>query len=196
MSTTTYPTPDEVAETLPSDAAKPPARAYTILLAFTVFLSAFLLFVVEPLFAKLILPWFGGSAAVWSTCLVFYQCALLLGYFYADITSRRLRPIQQSILHISLLLASILFLPIAPNSSWRPQGAGEPAWRILGVLTAYIGLPFVLLSATSPLAQVWYARRHSSEEPYHLFALSNLASMLALLSFPILIEPHIASHRE
>src|ERR1700681_3837011 len=105
MSTTICSAPTEVAETVPSQVAKHSARAHAILLAITVFLSAFLLFVVEPLFAKLILPWFGGSAAVWSTCLVFYQCALLLGYLYADITSRRLRPIQQSILHIALLLA-------------------------------------------------------------------------------------------
>jgi hypothetical protein len=196
MSVTTYPAPPEVAETPSSQAAKPSALAPTILLSVTVFLSAFLLFVVEPLFAKLILPSFGGSAAVWSTCLVFFQCALLLGYLYADITSRRLRPAQQSFLHIALLLASLLFLPMVLRSSWRPQDGGEPAWRILGLLTASIGLPFILLSATSPLMQVWYARRNSAKEPYHLFALSNFASMLALLSFPILIEPHIASHRQ
>jgi SAM-dependent methyltransferase len=170
--------------------------AHAILLSVTVFLSAFLLFIVEPLFAKLILPWFGGSAAVWSTCLVFFQCALLLGYLYADLTSRRLLPVQQSFLHIALLLASLLFLPIAPHSSWRPQQGSDPAWRILGLLTASIGLPFVLLSATSPLMQMWYARRNSTAEPYHLFALSNFASMLALLSFPLLIEPHIASHKQ
>jgi hypothetical protein len=189
--------PADVAAATPEQgAARNSTGAHAILLSVTVFLSAFLLFIVEPLFAKLILPWFGGSAAVWSTCLVFFQCALLLGYLYADITSRRLPPIQQSILHIALLLTSLLFLPIAPDSSWRPREGSEPAWRILGLLTASIGLPFVLLSATSPLMQMWYARRNSSAEPYHLFALSNFASMLALLSFPLLVEPHIASHKQ
>ena len=189
--------PPEVAAATPAQAAaRNSAHTHTILFAVTVFLSAFLLFLVEPLLAKLILPWFGGSAAVWSTCLVFFQCALLLGYLYADIISRRLSPVQQSFLHIALLLTSLLFLPIAADSSWRPHEGNEPAWRIFGLLTASIGLPFVLLSATSPLMQVWYARRNSSAEPYHLFALSNSASMLALLSFPLLIEPHIASHKQ
>jgi len=189
--------PAEVAAATPAQAvARNSTGAHAILLSATVFLSAFLLFIVEPLFAKLILPWFGGSAAVWSTCLVFFQCALLLGYLYADITSRRLPPVQQSFLHIALLLASLFFLTIAPHSSWRPQQGSDPAWRILGLLTASIGLPFVLLSATSPLMQMWYVRRNSAAEPYHLFALSNFASMLALLSFPLLIEPHIASHKQ
>ena len=167
-----------------------------LLLPVTIFLGASLLFLVEPLFAKLILPWFGGSAAVWATCLVFFQSALLLGYLYADVTTRRLTPARQSILHIALLLMSLFFLPIAPHASWRPQPGSDPAWKILGLLTVSIGLPFVLLSATSPLVQTWYARARSASEPYHLFALSNLASLLALLSFPFLIEPHIPSHRQ
>jgi hypothetical protein len=189
--------PAEAAAATPAHAAVwNSTRAHAILLSVTVSLSAFLLFSLEPLFAKLILPWFGGSAAVWSTCLVFFQCALLLGYLYADITSRRLSATQQSFLHIALLVASLLLLPIAPNPSWRPQEGSEPAWRILGLLTASIGLPFVLLSATSPLLQMWYTRRNSSAEPYHLFALSNFASMVALLSFPLLIEPNIGSHKQ
>jgi hypothetical protein len=188
--------PPEVSSATPAEPARNSARGHAILFSVTVFLGAFLLFLVEPLFAKLILPWFGGSAAVWSTCLVFFQCALLLGYLYADVTSRRLSPVQQSFLHIALLLACLLFLPITPHSSWRPQEGSDPAWRILGLLTVSIGLPFVLLSATSPLMQMWYARRNSGAEPYHLFALSNFASMLALLSFPLWIEPHVASHRQ
>jgi hypothetical protein len=173
-----------------------PSRLLTHLLPLTIFLGAFLLFLVEPLFGKLILPWFGGSAAVWATCLVFFQSALLLGYLYADVTARRLTPARQSILHVALLLVSLSFLPIAPHSSWRPPPGSDPSWRILGLLTASIGLPFVLLSATSPLVQTWYARARPASEPYHLFALSNLASLLALLSFPILIEPRIPSHRQ
>lgn len=133
---------------------------------------------------------------MWSTCLVFFQCALLLGYFYAGVTSRRLPPTQQSCLHIGLLLVSLLFLPVAPQASWKPHEGSDPALRILGLLASSIGLPFVLLSATSPLMQMWSARRHADRDPYTLFALSNAASLLALLSFPFLIEPRLASHRQ
>ena len=167
-----------------------------VLLPATTFVGAFLLFLLEPLFAKLILPWFGGSAAVWAVCLVFFQSALLLGYLYADITTRRLAPHHQSLLHIALLLASLAFLPVAAHSGWRPVAGSDPALRILGLLTVSIGLPFVLLSATSPLVQAWHTRARPSTEPYHLFALSNLASLVALLSFPLLIEPHVTSHRQ
>ena len=161
-----------------------------------VFLAAFLLFLIEPLFAKLILPHFGGAAAVWAACLVFFQCALLLGYLYADVTSRRLTPQRQAQLHIALLALGLLFLPIAPRFLQLQRAAGDPAAAILLLLTVSIGLPFVLLSATSPLVQAWYARATAQREPYHLFALSNLASLLALLSYPLLIEPHIAARRQ
>jgi hypothetical protein len=176
--------------------AHKPRLPHALVSSTTVFLSAFLLFLLEPLFAKMILPRFGGSAAVWSTCLVFFQCALLLGYFYADAMSRRLRPAQQSYVHIGLLLAGLLFLPIAARAFSRPQEGSDPAWRILWLLTSSIGLPFVLLSATSPLVQIWSARRHADRDPYTLFALSNAASLLALLSFPFLIEPRLASHKQ
>src|SRR5689334_16747493 len=172
------------------------ATSYALLLASTVFLGAFLLFLIEPLFAKLILPRFGGAAAVWAACLVFFQCALLLGYLYADLTSRRLTPPRQAQLHIALLLLSLLFLPIAPRFSESHRAGSDPASTILVLLSVSIGLPFVLLSATSPLAQIWYARGSAQREPYHLFALSNLASLLALLSYPLLIEPHVAAHRQ
>jgi len=167
-----------------------------LLLASTVFLGAFLLFLLEPLFAKLILPRFGGAAAVWAACLVFFQCALLLGYLYADLTSRRLAPVRQAQVHIVLLLLALLFLPIAPRFLQVQRAGGDPASTILLLLTVSIGLPFVLLSATSPLAQVWYARGSGQREPYHLFALSNLASLLALLSYPFLIEAHISAHQQ
>jgi hypothetical protein len=171
-------------------------KAHGLLFATTIFLGAFLLFLIEPLIAKLILPWFGGSAAVWATCLVFFQTALLLGYLYADAAIRRLSPKRQSVLHLSLLLVSLLWLPIAPQMFWRSHATVDPAWRILGLLTFSIGLPFLLLSSTSPLLQTWYARRASGRSPYHLFALSNLASLLALLSFPFLIEPRLSSHHQ
>jgi hypothetical protein len=171
-------------------------RWQRLLFAATIFLGAFLLFQIEPLFAKLILPWFGGSAAVWATCLVFFQTALLLGYLYADAAIRRLVPRRQSALHLSLLLVSLMWLPIAPQIFWRSHVQIDPAWRILSLLTFSIGLPFVLLSATSPLLQTWYARRAAGRSPYHLFALSNLASLLALLSFPFLIEPRLSSRHQ
>jgi hypothetical protein len=170
--------------------------SHRLLFASTIFLGAFLLFLIEPLVAKLILPWFGGSAAVWATCLVFFQTALLFGYLYADVAIRRLSPARQSVLHLAALLASLLWLPVAPEVFWRSHVQVDPAWRILGLLTFSIGLPFVLLSSTSPLLQTWYARRNSGRSPYHLFALSNLASLLALLSFPFLIEPGLSSRRQ
>ena len=171
-------------------------RPQRVLFAATIFLGAFLLFLIEPLIAKLILPWFGGSAAIWATCLVFFQSALLLGYLYADATIRRLSPRRQSALHLSLLLVSLLWLPIAPQVFWRSHANIDPAWRILGLLTFSIGMPFLLLSATGPLLQTWYARRAAGRSPYHLFALSNFASLLALLSFPILIEPRLSSRQQ
>lgn len=182
------------------ESSRPATRAagglLCVLLPFTIFLGAFLLFLLEPLFAKLILPRFGGSAAVWATCLVFFQCALLLGYVYADFTTRRLTAARQSILHIWLLLLSLAFLPLAPHPIFRSSEGNHPAAHIISVLAASIGLPFVLLSATSPLVQAWHARAKAGSEPYHLFALSNFASLLALLSFPFLIEPRFSSHQQ
>jgi SAM-dependent methyltransferase len=180
---------------IPGTDGAPPV-SLRVLFAATIFLGAFLLFLIEPLFAKLILPWFGGSAAIWATCLVFFQTALLLGYLYADAIIRRFVPRRQSALHIGLLLLSLLWLPVAPQVFWRSHVQIDPAWRILGLLSFSIGLPFVLLSATSPLLQTWYARRASGRSPYHLFALSNLASLLALLSFPFLIEPRLSSRQQ
>jgi SAM-dependent methyltransferase len=183
-------------------AAKPrPAASGTgsplpILLPLAIFLGAFLLFLLEPLFAKLIFPRFGGSAAVWATCLVFFQCALLLGYLYAYLITRRMTVRRQGFLHIALLVLSLCFLPIAPHAMIRSPGGDHPAAHILVVLSASIGLPFILLCATSPLIQAWHARSAAGSEPYYLFALSNFASLLALLSFPFLIEPRLSSHQQ
>jgi hypothetical protein len=154
----------------------------------TIFLSAFLLFLVQPIIAKQILPWFGGSAAVWTTCLVFFQSTLLAGYAYADIT-HRLGLKRQTILHIALLALSLLSLPILASEAWKPQGAEEPVARILLLLAVTIGLPYFLLSTTTPLLQAWYVRRFHAAVPYRLFALSNFASLLALLGFPVIFEP-------
>lgn len=161
------------------------------LYAATIFFSAFLLFLVQPLIAKQILPWFGGSSAVWTTCLVFFQSVLLAGYAYTDWTTRRLAPKKQAWLHIGLLVASLAVLPILADASWKPSGNEDPALRILGLLLVTIGLPYLLLSTTGPLVQAWFARTFSNAVPYRLFALSNLASMLALLSYPVAIEPWV-----
>ena len=172
--------------------ASPGARpASPTLYAATIFLSAFLLFLVQPIIAKLILPWFGGSAAVWITCLLFFQVALLVGYLYAHYLVRRLPPRLQSPLHLAVLGASLLVLPILPRGSWRPSGPEHPAWHILLLLAATIGLPYLALSSTSPLLQAWYAQSGGEPErlPYRLFALSNGGSMLALLGYPTLVEP-------
>jgi SAM-dependent methyltransferase len=160
-----------------------------LLSALTIFTSAFLLFLVQPIIAKQILPWFGGSAAVWTTCLVFFQAVLTAGYAYADIVVRKLAPRVQVRLHIALLIASLLLLPIIPGASWKPTGNENPSWLILGLLGVTIGLPYFLLSTTSPLVQSWFARAFPGRSPYRLFALSNLASMLALLGYPFLLEP-------
>jgi SAM-dependent methyltransferase len=164
-----------------------------ILYASAIFLGAFLLFLVQPIIAKQILPWFGGSAAVWATCMVFFQLALLAGYAYADFTTRRLTPRRQVILHVVLLAVSLLVLPITPDVSWKPAGEENPSWRILGLLTLTIGLPYFILSTTSPLLQAWFARRFHHAIPYRLFALSNLASLLALLAYPVMIEPWVTT---
>jgi hypothetical protein len=166
------------------------------LYAVTIFLSAFLLFQVQPLIAKMILPWFGGSAAVWSASMLFFQLLLLAGYAYAHVSIRFLRPRIQMLVHVALLLGSCALLPILPNPIWRPTQAGDPTARILLLLTATIGLPYFLLSSTSPLLQAWFVRRTGSEVPYRLFALSNFGSMLALVSFPFLVEPTLATRQQ
>ena len=166
------------------------------LFAVTIFASAFLLFLVQPVMAKQILPWFGGSATVWTTCLVFFQTALLLGYAYADFVVRRLAPRTAIRLHVALLVASVVVLPIVPGALWKPTGTENPSWLILGMLAATIGLPYFLLSTTSPLVQAWFARRFPGRSPYRLFALSNFASMLALVGYPFLLEPWVVTRAQ
>jgi hypothetical protein len=170
--------------------------------ALTIFLSAFLLFQVEPIAARFLVPWFGGSSAVWTTCLVFFQIALLLGYLYAHGLIRRARPRMQAVIHLSLLGVSALVavaLHLTPLAAWKPAGGGDPTGRILGLLALTVGLPFLTLATTGPLLQAWYAeaaaRRGVTEAyPYRLYSLSNLGSMLALLSYPTLVEPLLPLH--
>jgi SAM-dependent methyltransferase len=167
-----------------------------LIYAATIFVSAFLLFLVQPVIAKQILPWFGGTAAVWTTCLVFFQSALLAGYFYSDWTTRHLKPRTQAIVHIVLILVALALMPIIPAVSWKPAGDEEPSLRIILLLTVTIGLPYFLLSTTSPLIQAWYAKSYPGKSPYRLFALSNLASMIALLGYPFFFEPNITTRNQ
>jgi hypothetical protein len=160
-----------------------------LLYALTTSLSAFLLFSVQPLIAKQIVPWFGGTSAVWTLCLVFFQSLLTAGYAYGDWTTRRLGARTQAALHLGLLALSLMSLPIVVGDRWKPAGGEDPSWRILGLLGATIGIPYFLLSTTSPLVQAWFARRFPESAVYRLFALSNLASLAALVSYPFVIEP-------
>lgn len=159
--------------------------------AIVITLSAFLIFLVQPLIAKQILPWFGGSAAVWTTCMVFFQTALLAGYAYADWAPRRFGVRRQARIHAILVALSVVALPITVSAAWKPEDGSGAILRILALLAATIGLPYVVLSATSPLVQTWFARVHPQRDPYRLFALSNTASLAALLCYPFLVEPRL-----
>ncbi len=156
--------------------------------AATIFVSAFLLFLVQPLIARNILPWFGGSPSVWTTCMLFFQVTLLAGYAYADFVTRWLTRRNQVILHSILLVAAMALLPIVPRESWKPTEAEQPVPQILGLLLTTIGLPYFLLSTTGPLVQAWFAANFPGRSPYRLYALSNAGSLLALISYPFVFE--------
>ena len=156
--------------------------------AFTIFAGAFLLFAVQPLVGKYILPWFGGGPGVWATCLLFFQTVLLGGYIYAHLSATRLRPRGQAMLHVGLIVAALLLLPITPAVHWKPHGGEEPIWRILLLLTATVGLPYFVLSATGPLMQQWFGQTNPRLSPYRLYALSNAGSLIALLAYPFYFE--------
>src|SRR5580704_14220340 len=161
----------------------------------TLFLSAFLLFVVEPMAAKQLLPTLGGSSAVWTTCLVFFSVMLLLGYLYAHWISTNFKPLRQAIIHIALLTAALLTLGVHVRPG--PSAVSyHPALTVFRVLATVIGLPYLALSATTPLLTAWYAGSFGSDSPYRLFALSNLASLLALGSYPLLIEPGLTMRQQ
>jgi hypothetical protein len=162
-----------------------------LLYAATIFLSSFLLFLVEPIAAKQLLPILGGSSAVWLTCLVFFQITLLLGYLYAHWVAQRAGSAGRA--HLAVIAAALVTLSL-PH--FIPANAGRPVLTIFLALTRSIGLPFLLLASTSPLLQVWLARSESSAVPYRLFALSNVGSLLALFLYPILIEPNFTLHHQ
>jgi len=164
--------------------------------ALTIFTGAFLLFQVQPLIGKYILPWFGGSPGVWTTCMLFFQLLLLGGYAYAHFSTKWLKPKYQAVLHLVLLALALALLPITPAASWKPQVAGDPTWRILALLTVNLGLPYFVLSATGPLMQQWFSQTNPGRSPYRLYALSNVGSLLALLSYPFFFEPALSRHAQ
>src|SRR5215469_12395130 len=158
--------------------------------ALTIFFGAFLLFQVQPVIGKYILPWFGGGPGVWTTCMLFFQVVLLVGYAYAHFSSTLLKPRAQAILHLILLAAALAFIPITPNETWKPSDSLHPIPRILALLAVNLGLPYFVLSSTGPLLQQWFSRAHPGRSPYRLYALSNAGSLLALLSYPFFFETH------
>ncbi len=167
-----------------------------LLYALTIVAGAFLLFQIQPMLARSILPWFGGAAAVWTTCLLFFQVVLLFGYLYAHALVRYFKPRTQMLVHIAWLSVSALALPVYPSAKWKPGGHEDPVLGILVVLTATVGLPYFLLSTTGPLLQAWYARRFQDPMPYRLCALSNAGSMFALVSYPALFEPVFTAQQQ
>ena len=165
--------------------------------AFSVLFSAFLLFQIQPMIGKFILPWFGGTPTVWSTVLLFFQALLTAGYAYAYWLLGRLRDRLQGLVHLVLLGVSVGLLllaaltwpsPLTPDATWRPQGNALPVWGIFRVLAVSVGIPYFLLSSNSTLMQAWFSRDDRSQTPYRLYALSNIGSLVALISYPILFE--------
>ncbi len=166
--------------------------------AATIFLSAFLLFQVQPLVSKHILPWFGGSPAVWTTCMLFFQLLLLGGYAYAHLVGTRLGQRRQVVVHLAVLGAAVialplLFLPLCLGGSWKPTSPDSPMWKIAWLLAATVGLPFFALSSTSPLLQKWFTLARPQGAVYRLYALSNVGSLLALVTFPVVMEPLLSA---
>ncbi|MCF7958085.1 MAG: fused MFS/spermidine synthase [Phycisphaerae bacterium] len=159
--------------------------------ALTIFMGAFLLFQIQPLIGKFILPWFGGSPEVWTTCMLFFQVLLLGGYAYAHLLVTYVPPRGQAVVHIGLIIAAILMLPITPDVGWRPVNNGNPTWPILVILARSIGLPYFVLSSTGPLIQRWFSQTRPGQSPYWLYALSNTGSLLALVTFPFIVEPFL-----
>ncbi len=173
-----------------------PSRLASPLLLFgsAIFLSAWLLFQVQPMFAKMALPLLGGAPAVWNTALVFFQAALLLGYVYAHFLGTRLPLKAQVGVHLAVLAVAFLFLPVAIGDAWRAPPESAPVPWLIALLAVSVGLPFFALSATSPLLQRWFGEtsHDSARDPYFLYGASNIGSLLALVAYPLLLEPSLA----
>jgi len=184
------------APTRDADPASAAARGAAIpagvaLFVATTFASAFLIFLVQPLVAKRIVPWFGGVPAVWSLCLAFYQTTLFAGYAYAYLLIARANPRVQLLLHAAAVGAAVFVLPVLPGDAWRPDGSGDPSAKIVAMLVANVALPFFVLAATGPLVAVWFSRRYPGRSPYPLYAVSNLGSLVALVVYPFALEPRL-----
>lgn len=152
-------------------------------------LGAFLVFQVQPVISKCVLPWFGGTPAVWTTCMLFFQLLLFGGYLYAHCLRTLFRPSLQVTIHLTLLSAAVLLLPIQPSDAWKPSGSESPTVYLLWMLLAHVGLPYFVLSSTGPLVQAWLSYQDNSDRVYRLYALSNAGSLAALLSYPFIVEP-------
>ncbi len=176
-----------------SDNAKRSNYAGVVFFACATFTSAFLLFQVQPLIGKYILPWFGGTPAVWTTCMLVFQVLLFAGYAYAHFTTQCLSVRGQALLHLVLLALALSLLPITPDAAWKPEPANSPALRIILLTTCTVGLPYFLLSSTGPLLQRWFSRAYAGISPYRLYALSNVGSLLALLTYPIFFETNFTT---
>ncbi|MBN9435808.1 fused MFS/spermidine synthase [Bosea sp. (in: a-proteobacteria)] len=172
------------------------SRAIAALYGATMGLAGFLLFQVQPVMAKYILPWFGGSAATWIVCMLFFQLALLAGYAYVYVVTRPLSLAWQVLLQITLLAAVLLLLPITPSDGWKPMASGDPTWRIILLLAASVGAPYALLATTSPMLQRWLAQLPGQIEVSRLFAVSNFGSFLGLLSYPFIFERTLSSQEQ
>lgn len=165
-------------------------------LAGTVFLSAFLLFQVQPLISKAILPWFGGSPSVWTTCMIFFQSLLVAGYAYAHFLNRSHNRWRNFLIHTTLLVAAAFALPVVPEVTWKPTDGQQPVVRILLLLAATVGLPYLMLASSGPLLQTWFSQLFPNRSPYRLYALSNAGSLLALLTYPWFVETSLSLQQQ
>ena len=173
-----------------SDSRLPLRLAILVLFGLTIFVSAFLLFQVQPMVSKAILPWFGGGPAVWTAAMLFFQCVLFGGYLYAHAVGSIGSPKREAIVHLTLLaVAAVLARGVVPDASLRPDGDAAPVAQIVWILAVSVGLPYFCLASTGPLLQHWFARGGVGGSVYRLYALSNVGSLLALLSFPYVFEP-------
>src|SRR6185503_10731170 len=172
-----------------------------LLFATSIFLSAFLLFQIQPMIGKFILPWFGGTPAVWSTLMLFFQVLLTGGYAYAYWLIGRVEKRRQIIIHISLTAFAIVVLvllsfiwtsPITPDSTWKPNDVGSPVLDIFKLLIVSVGLPYFILASNGPLMQAWFTNIFPDRSYARLYALSNVGSLLGLLAYPVLIEPNLS----
>lgn len=182
-------TQDSTARSTTAPTDSPAGKSSIFWFAASTLLGAFLVFQVQPVISKCVLPWFGGTPAVWTTCMLFFQLLLFCGYLYAHCLRTFFRPSLQAIIHLTLLSSAVLMLPIHPSDAWKPTGSEAPTMYLLWLLLAHVGLPYFVLSSTGPLVQAWLSYQDSSDRVYRLYALSNAGSLVALLSYPFIVEP-------